>query len=74
MFNLCSKWIKSYKIGNNLSVEKIPVVMWPLGAPEAIFLTGKLIDRQVFTRNLLNPSYFFQFLLLIFLYMLHFSV
>ena len=33
--------------------------MLPLGAPEAIFLTGKLVDRQDFTRNLLNRSYFF---------------
>ena len=32
--------------------------MVPLGAPEAIFLTGKLIDRQDFTRNLLNRSGF----------------
>ena len=41
-----------------LSVEKIPVVMLPLGAPEAIFLTGKLIDRHDFNRNLLNRSNF----------------
>ena len=29
-----------------------------LGGLEAIFLTGKLIDRQDFIRNLLHRSYF----------------
>ena len=40
-----------------LSEEKIPVVMCPLGARVAMFLTSKLIDRQDFIRNLLNRSY-----------------
>ena len=48
-----------------LSVENIPVVMWPLGDREAMFLTEKLIDRQDFNRNLFKHSSFLQFLLLI---------
>ena len=42
-----------------LSVENIPVVMWPLGDREAMFLTEKLIDRQDFNRNLFKHSSFF---------------
>ena len=37
--------------------------MCPLRATEAIFLTGRLIDRQDYSRNLLNRSYFFDFAL-----------
>ena len=44
---------------HTLSVEKIPVVMWPLGGREAMFLNNKIIDRQDFTRNFFNRSYFF---------------
>ena len=54
---------------NEFLVEKIPVVMRPLGSREAIFLslTGKLIDRQDFIRNLFNRSYFLQVFLRIIL-------
>ena len=40
-------------------------VMWPLGACEAMFVTGNLIDRQDFIRNFLTARIFLQFLHLI---------
>ena len=57
-----------------LSVEKISVVMWPLGGREAMFLTDNIIDRQDFTRNLFDRSYFFEIFSLdysFFLLMIH---
>ena len=59
----------TYYSNTTLSMEKIPVVMRPLEAREAMFLTGKLIDRQDFSRNLLNRSSFLQFLLLIIIFL-----